>query len=192
MIDWLIELDKKLFLLIHNGMSNSFFDFIMPWIRNKYFWIPIYIVFILLMIYYFRKKSWLVILSAFAVVGIADFISSGILKPMFHRLRPFHNPDLISHIHQVISFGSGFSFVSSHAANHYALAVFIGIIFKEKINWLFPVLLCWATLICFAQVYVAYHYPADIVAGSVVGIIPATFAAYIVNYWLKKSSSHLK
>ena len=192
MIDWLKALDKKLFLFIHDGLSNSFFDITMPWIRDKFFWIPLYIIFIFMMIYYFRKKSWLVFLTALAVVGVSDFISSGIFKPLFHRLRPCQNSELALHIHQLITCGSGFSFVSSHAANHFALAVFLGLIFKEKIKWLLPVLLFWAAVICFAQVYVAYHYPADVAVGAIAGIIPAYFAARILKYWLKKSSSQLQ
>lgn len=192
MIDWLIALDKKLFLFIHNGLSNSFFDFTMPWIRDKYFWIPLYIFFIILIIYYFRNKSVIVILTSLAVVGISDFISSGIFKPMFHRLRPCQNSELASHIHNIIACGSGFSFVSSHAANHFALAVFLGLIFNKKIKWLLPVLLFWAAVICFAQVYVAYHYPADVAIGAIVGIIPGIFAALILKSWLKKSSSQLQ
>lgn len=192
MIDWLKALDKKIFLFIHNGLSNSFFDFIMPWIRDKYFWIPLYIVFLLMLVYYFRKKSWIVIFASLTVVGISDFISSGIFKPLFHRLRPCQNPELVSHIHNIITCGSGFSFVSSHAANHFALAVFLGLIFNEKLKWLLPVLLFWAALICFAQVYVAYHYPADVAIGAIVGIIPGLIAAHLLKYWLKKSSSQLQ
>ena len=164
------EFDKKLFLLIHDGMSNSFFNLVMPWMREKYFWIPLYIVFIFMLIYYFRKKSWLVICVTLAVVGLSDFISSGIFKPFFHRLRPCQNPELANQIHHIITCGSGFSFISSHAANHFALAIFLGLIFKEKIKWLLPVLIFWAAVICFAQVYVGYHYPADVFVGALVGI----------------------
>ena len=191
MIDWLISLDKKLFLFFHERISNSLFDFLMPWLRNKYFWIPLYIYFIFLIIYYFRKQSWMVIIAAFITVGISDFISSGVLKPFFHRLRPCQNSELVSHIHNIIICGSGFSFVSSHAANHFAVAVFLGIIFKNKINWLLGILLIWAATISFAQVYVAYHYPTDIFGGAIVGIISGLFVSYFLNYWLKKSSSHL-
>ena len=192
MIDWLKALDKKLFLFINNGISNSFFDFTMPWIRDKYFWIPLYIIFILLIIYYFRKTSAIVILTSLAAVGISDFMSSGIFKPMFHRLRPCQSPELASYIHNIIAGGSGFSFVSSHAANHFAIAIFLGLIFNKKIKWLLPVLLFWAAVICFAQVYVAYHYPADVVVGAMVGIIPGIIAARILKSWLKKSSSQLQ
>ncbi len=181
MMEELKELDKKLFLLINDGMSNSFFDFLMPWMRDKYFWIPLYIIFIVMMIYYFRKQSWIVIGVTLAVVGVSDFVSSGIFKPFFHRLRPCQNPELASHIHHIIECGTGYSFVSSHAANHFALAVFLGLIFKEKIKWFLPVLILWASLICFAQVYVGYHYPSDILAGAVIGIIPALIAASVLK-----------
>lgn len=192
MIDWLKELDKKIFLFIHDGMSNPFFDFIMPWIRDKYIWIPLYLIFIALMIYHFRKKSWLVIIVCLATVGISDFISSGIFKPVFHRLRPCQNPELALHIHHIIDCGGGFSFISSHAANHFALAIFLGMIFRNKIKWLLPVLVAWASVICFAQVYIAYHYPSDVVCGALLGISAGFLGVKTMNYWLKKSSSPLQ
>lgn len=191
MIDWLITWDKKIFLFIHNRMSNSFFDSIMPFIRNKYSWIPLYLIFILLIIYYFRKKSWLVFIATISLVGITDFISSSIFKPFFHRLRPCQNPELFLHIHKTIECGTGFSFISSHAANHFVLAVFLGLIFYEKLKWLFPFLFSWASLICFAQVYVGYHYPADIAVGAFAGIISGIIGTHILKSCLKKSSSHL-
>ena len=184
MMEQLKEWDKKLFLLINDGMSNSFFDFIMPWMRDKYFWIPLYIIFIIMMIYYYRKKSWMVIGVTLAVVGVSDFVSSGIFKPFFHRLRPCQNPELASNIHHIIECGSGYSFVSSHAANHFALAVFLGLIFKEKIKWLLPVLILWAAIICFAQIYVGYHYPADIFVGAVIGIISALIGVTVLKKYL--------
>lgn len=182
MLEYLRELDKKIFILIHHDWENSFFNFIMPYIRDKYFWIPVYIVFLIVIIYRFRKKSWMVVVAIALLITVTDQISSSIFKPLFHRLRPCQNPELSAYMNHMIDCGSGFSFVSSHAANHFALAVFIGLIFYNRMKWFMYVLVVWAAVICYAQVYVGYHYPADVICGGIIGIIPPM----ILYHYLKK------
>ena len=64
----------------------------------------------------------------------------------------------------------GFSFTSSHAANHFGLAMFLFIsivpLFKNY-TWLFFI---WAAIIAYAQVYVGVHYPLDVIAGAMIGL----------------------
>ena len=65
----------------------------------------------------------------------------------------------------------GFSFTSSHAANHFGLAMFLFVsltpLFK-KYTWLFFI---WAGIIAYAQVYVGVHYPLDVMAGAMIGLV---------------------
>ncbi|HAP01629.1 MAG TPA: phosphatase PAP2 family protein [Bacteroidetes bacterium] len=182
MINYLKELDKKIFILIHHDGENSFFNFIMPFVRDKYFWTPLYIVFLILIFYHFKKKSWIIIFAVTLLITITDQLSSSVFKPIFHRLRPCQNSELSAYMNHVIDCGSGFGFVSSHAANHFALAVFIGLLFYSRIKWLLFVLLAWAALVCYAQVYVGYHYPADVICGGIVGTIPSV----LLYRYLKK------
>jgi membrane-associated phospholipid phosphatase len=74
---------------------------------------------------------------------------------------------------QLVHCGSGYSFTSSHAANHTALAVIILCLWNEKWNKKHVFILLWATLIGYAQVYVGVHYPLDILGGMLVGAIIA-------------------
>ncbi|MBK8556199.1 MAG: phosphatase PAP2 family protein [Lewinellaceae bacterium] len=70
-----------------------------------------------------------------------------------------------------VSCGGGYSFTSSHAANHFAVAVFLAAVFGGLSRWLRPGLLLWAAVISFAQVYVGVHYPGDVLAGALLGAI---------------------
>ena len=73
------------------------------------------------------------------------------------------------------------SFTSSHAANHFGLAVFFYCSLSKQVGkwaWLFIV---WATAICYAQVYVGVHYPLDVVCGGVIGIVFGYLSAKTFN-----------
>jgi undecaprenyl-diphosphatase len=65
--------------------------------------------------------------------------------------------------------GAGFSFTSSHATNHFALATFLSLTFRQWMSRYTWVLFVWATSIAYAQVYAGVHYPLDIVGGAALG-----------------------
>ncbi|MBI1306124.1 MAG: phosphatase PAP2 family protein [Bacteroidetes bacterium] len=152
-------------------MSNGVFDFLMPLFRDKYFWIPLYILLLFLII---RKHKWQsVYVIGFAVLTIllADQISAHMIKPAVQRLRPCNDPMLKDLVHLRAACGSGYSFVSSHAANHFALAFFFISVFARPSNRFYVTLLfiIWAGLISFAQVYVGVHFPIDVLSGAMLG-----------------------
>ena len=73
--------------------------------------------------------------------------------------------------------GGGYSFTSSHATNHFALAMFIIFTLGKKNRWIRWGLILWAGSIAYAQVYVGVHYPLDVFIGSLLGILIGTFVA---------------
>ena len=159
-------------------------DSVMPIMRHKLTWIPLYLFFV---IQTFKKYKW----SGLAVLGfgllallLADQISSGIIKPYFTRVRPCNAEELISWLKLPNGIGSGWSFISSHATNHFALAIFFaktlsGQTFNKQL--LFALVL-WASLISFAQVYIGFHYPTDVIVGGILG----TFIGYNMEKLLLK------
>ena len=38
----IIELDKVLFKMVNTGLANTFFDWLLPWLRNSTVWMPLY------------------------------------------------------------------------------------------------------------------------------------------------------
>ena len=167
-MDFIQNLDHSVFHWINNDMSNVVFDYILVFVRNKYVWLPLYMFLISFLIFNFKKTGILILLLAFATVGISDFLSVGVIKPAVERIRPCNdanNNDVIKRVHC----GSGYSFPSSHATNHFALGVFFFFIFfriSRRASYLF---LIWAAMISIAQVYVGVHYPVDIIAGAILG-----------------------
>mgnify|MGYP003331207777 CR=1 FL=1 len=166
----LIELDHRIFFFINGKMQNHFFDLVLPVVRNPKTWIPLYVALFIFLIWKFGKQGWLMILFAVINVGITDQLSAGILKPLVHRLRPCNNPALLMKVHSLIDCGAGYSMCSSHAANHFGLAIFFSVIFGKQYPWIIYASVAWAGVISLSQVYVGVHYPADITIGALIGI----------------------
>jgi undecaprenyl-diphosphatase len=169
MLEQLIQFDQNLFFTINHGLSNSFFDWLMPALRNRFFWTPLYLFIIIFSIRNYGKQGWIMILFLGLTFGCTDFISSSLIKPTVQRLRPCNDPEIKSDVKNLVDCGSGYSFPSSHASNHFGLAVFLIVLFFSKWKLILPMGLLWAASISFAQVYVGVHYPIDILAGAMLG-----------------------
>ncbi|RYD69937.1 MAG: phosphatase PAP2 family protein, partial [Sphingobacteriales bacterium] len=65
--------------------------------------------------------------------------------------------------------GSGYSFPSAHATNHFAIAIFLIFVFYSKWKPVLPLGLFWAFIISFSQIYVGVHYPVDTMVGALLG-----------------------
>jgi undecaprenyl-diphosphatase len=106
-----------------------------------------------------------------------------LLKPLFGRLRPCHDPEVQSLLRGLVDCGGMYSMPSNHAANHFGLASFwffsIRAMTGRKWHWLWV----WAAAICYAQIYVGKHYPFDILVGSVVGFLTGWSTFRLLVYW---------
>lgn len=168
----LIELDQSLFYLLNSEWTNSFFDWLLPVWRNMYFWLPVYFFIILFAIFNYGSKGYWFIVFLIITVGTSDIVSSHIVKKTIKRVRPCNDTEL-AQVRTLIRCGSGYSFTSSHATNHFALSYFLfatlGIGYKKWRGWL----MAWAASVSYAQVYVGVHYPIDIISGMILGILIA-------------------
>ncbi len=174
LMEQLLNYDRNLFNIINHQWSNPFFDWVLPWLRNSNMWIPLYLFLVLLVTINFKKTGWWWVVFAAGTVILSDFVSSSIIKntEAFFRLRPCNDPDLASWINVLVGYRpQSSSFTSSHAANHFSMAMFLYLTLKKRFNkW--PVLFFfWAFSISFAQVYVGVHYPIDIICGGLIGIL---------------------
>lgn len=167
---WWQNLDFTLFYLINFSWSNPFFDMLLPFWRERLTWAPLYLFLVVFVWQNFTTRKAVTILLGLALtVGVADFTSSSIIKKNVQRLRPCNDPAVREFVVRRITCGSGYSFTSSHAANHFAVAVYVGMLLGGLAPWVRPTLLVWAFLVGYAQVYVGVHYPGDILGGAILG-----------------------
>lgn len=127
------------------------------------------------------------ILAVVVLIFLSDKISVYWFKEVFMRYRPCHNNDIAHLIHLVDGCGGKYGFVSSHAANTFALAAFMGIILRKHFPKMLFWMLIWATVVSYSRIYLGVHYPADIVVGGMLGIL----IGYAVAFILKKLNDKL-
>ncbi|MFD0792309.1 phosphatase PAP2 family protein [Mucilaginibacter litoreus] len=169
MHDFFLNLDRHLFYLINHEWGNAVFDVVMPVMRNARFWIPFYVFLIIFIIWRYKKHGAILIVFLALSAGFADYTSASIIKPAVQRLRPCRDPITANTDISRAPCGTGYSFPSTHATDHFAMAVFLSCLFYKYGKWIAPALLIWAAVICYAQVYVGVHFPIDVTIGALYG-----------------------
>jgi undecaprenyl-diphosphatase len=185
-MDSILHLDQIVFRWINNDLSNPFFDWLLPVWRTKTTWIPLYLAALFFLIRFFKMKGLYITLIAIGVAGVCDFVSSSLIKPAVNRTRPCNDEALETWVIERIECGGGKSFPSSHATNHFGIAIFFMMVLSSvKTRWKL-LMLFWAASIALSQVYVGVHYPIDILAGAILGSLIAFLLYRITKYFFPK------
>lgn len=170
MIEWFETIDRALFLAI-NGAHHPYVDSFMVFISEKFTWIPLYLA---MAVIAQRKLGWkglgLFAVLAILTVVLTDQSSVKLFKDVFQRYRPCHNHE-IGHLVHIVNEKCGgiYGFVSSHAANHFGIAVFFAATLFRKIRLGWIILIFWAVLVSYSRIYLGVHYPADVFVGGLLG-----------------------
>ncbi|HEY4390585.1 MAG TPA: undecaprenyl-diphosphatase [Paenibacillus sp.] len=165
------QIDYQLFHFINElGSSASFLNPVMRFFAEDAF----YLFLVGLLIYWFIRNDnhrRMVLESVLSVcVGLAV---SGVLGHLFYRDRPFVSHTVI----QLIQHAANASFPSDHSIGAFAIAASIAI-YRKKEGFAWLIL---AALIAFSRVWTGVHYPTDILAGALIGVIGSTAVHWFVN-----------
>jgi undecaprenyl-diphosphatase len=160
------RLDQQLFLFI-NSLNSPFFDQVMHTLSGKLIWVPLYLAILVFLGIKYKRKFLIIIIFIILAATLADQ-SSVIVKNLVHRLRPCHEPSIMSIVHLVNGdCGGVYGFVSSHATNTFDVAL-LSLSFIKK-RWYTISIILWASIICYSRVYLGVHYPGDVLCGAILG-----------------------
>jgi len=181
-----IILEEKKAMIFLNNLGSSTFDPFWILVSEKWFWIPLYVIFLYFLYKNFNKKSLFYILLFVALGITASDQIANIFKFGFERLRPCHDPSLEGLLREV-KCGGKFGFYSAHSSNSFFVATYLTILLGKKIKQLPYFLFVWAAIVAYSRVYLGMHFPGDIIVGAIMGILLALFFGILAKKVIRKS-----
>ena len=193
-MDRIIALDKELFWWI-NGHHSGWLDWTMWVFSQSFSWLIVLLAVFIFITLRRDRRSWLWVLAGLGLCFLlADQISNEAIKEGVQRLRPCHELEGVRMFRT--NKGGQYGFVSSHAANAFALAIFLSLMYggkrgaesgkrkaeSGKRSVLLPVLLfAWASITGYSRAYLGKHYPGDIVCGALLGIGVGALVYFVIS-----------
>lgn len=176
MLQYLDQLDHRLFLSIHLW-RNPFLDSVMPVLTSRWAWIPLYALLLFFIWKRFGRQT-IMIAVTIALMILASDQTANLLKNSICRPRPCYDNTLSGQVITPAGCGGNFGFVSGHAANSFALALFLWLLSGHRngyapVRWrtwwfmLFP----WAIIVCWSRIYMGVHFPFDLLGGCTLGAV---------------------
>lgn len=162
-----------------NGSYNDFGDTLFPYITHFGNGILSVIVVVALLFYRYRL----------AIIASLSFLLSGITTQALKHsiftdaLRPvkfFEGQDIVHTVSDVVMHMFN-SFPSGHATTAFALFFMLAIMLKGKKPVLSVSFLVLAVLGGYSRVYLGQHFPADVLAGSFIGVAITGLCFKILN-----------
>lgn len=175
----MINYEMKVLDFIQANLTNPVMDKLMIFFTYLGSWGLIWVLLALMLIMPSKYRRDGVAMAVSLILCL--LIGNIILKPLIGRIRPC---DVNQAIQLLINRPLDASFPSGHAMSSFAAATTV--FYLSKKLGLGALLL--ALLISFSRMYLYVHYPSDIVAGALIGILIAVISQKIVNKYYRKKN----
>ena len=163
----MLDVEFSILDFIQNQFRTPFGDFVMPLISKLGNGGIIWLVLSgLLCVFPKYRKAGVTMLTALALDVL---LCNVMLKPLVGRMRPF---TVNTGMELLINAPKDFSFPSGHTAASFAAA--FALLFVKNKLWIPSMIL--ASLIAFSRLYLYVHYPTDVLAGILRGLIVSVAA----------------
>lgn len=183
MFEYLNDIDSDALLAV-NGLHDVFQDAFWWMLTAKWSSLLLVLGLAWVLMHQNRRHALLLLGMLALTVLVADQVSSGLIKHLVERLRPTHDPSLENAVHVINGYRGGlYGFVSSHAANFFAVSTLVALVMRHRVVTLG--LFTWAMLQCYSRVYLGVHYPGDILGGIVVGVLAGLLVWFLMR-WIER------
>lgn len=170
-------IDFQILDWIQQNMRNPVFDRVMPFLSAIGGFGIIWILIGLFFLIDKRKRPYGIMILAGLLLGL--LVGNVVLKHLVARPRPcVLNPS----VQLLVSMPKGYSFPSGHT-----LSAFIGatVLCCYKRSWGIPALIL-AGLIAFSRLYLYVHFPSDVLAGLVLGVVIGLVTVFLYGKIMRK------
>ena len=168
MVDQLLHLDRELFVYL-NGFGSEGWDGFWLFITKQINWLPMFLLFAYLVFKHLGWRHAVLILVVVAFLILLTDQTTNFIKNGFQRLRPGNEPELAKLI-RAVQTRKSFSFISGHASNSMASAMFLYLVLKPYLKYMGFIFL-WPLVFAYSRIYLGLHYPGDILCGYIWGIL---------------------
>ncbi len=177
--------DLNLLKFVNLQMAHPLLTRVMLIITDKHNWYPFIVIAVLVLLFLGRKlphpgnrfvrvNPRVFILGLILCIALTDQVAT-FLKHNVNRTRPNRDEVVSTQLDCRLRTGGRRSFPSNHAANSAGLAVFTAIVYPPVA---IPAIL-FTLLVGFSRVYLAVHYPTDVLAGWLIGAL-AGFSVWLL------------
>jgi undecaprenyl-diphosphatase len=183
-----VDLDLDLLLWINQGWAHPVLDLLFPWVsKRSTFSFPLLGLLLALFLWRFGRdglRLWLMLIVAVYCGDLLGALLKDIAaqpRPcteLFDLLRDPVNPGAIA-----VSCGAKHSGMpSNHALNFFSTAAFL---FIATRSWQLGVpLLVIAILVSLSRIYLGVHFPSQVVAGALLGLLYGSAVAWLAGRYL--------
>ena len=177
-MDFLLPFDTPILCFIQDSCHNPVTDAVFPFLTYLgecgACWLFLSLIFLFMKKY--RRAG--VLMLAAMLLGVV--LGEGILKNVICRPRPFQHFGLALEA-LLIDPPSGWSFPSGHSCASFAAATALFLQHRKE-GMLAYVL---AFLIAFSRVFLLVHFPSDVLAGALLGVLLALISTAAYNRWVE-------
>jgi undecaprenyl-diphosphatase len=175
------DFNQSLLITINHDWGNPFFDFFFHWVSEKAsFALPLAIAICGFVIWKYKANGGYLALLFITTILIGDTLGY-VLKSLFALPRPC----LDMHEHLRALGGGPFpacpestsGMPSNHALNYFTCAIFLTL--TTRIKPLALTLFAIAVCVGISRIYLGAHYPTQVLAGTTIGLIYGSFAAWL-------------
>lgn len=166
---------------IQNVFQCAFLDWFFPLVTtlgdHGIFWIAVAVILL-----FFKKTRATGIMMGVALL-CGFLVGNMFLKPVIGRVRPYDMPGAMELTLLVDRLSDG-SFPSGHTLASLEAAT---VLFIRDKRFGIPAMVA-AVLVALSRLYLYVHYPSDVIAGAILGVLFAFFAVWVVKYVYKKAT----
>jgi len=167
-----------------NGLGSPMTDPFWLFITKIYVWIPLFIVMFFFSFRNITKRRAVSIFLIFVVMLAFVLGMTEIVKCSVARIRPCNTVALNGLFRELIH-PNDYSFFSGHSATSVSITTYFIILFRKQFKWVY-ILFLWSGLFMFSRLYLAAHYPSDIITGAAVGFCVGLLFVKLTKLVMKK------